>query len=123
MGVQSAATTGASRNRIGACTRGPASSADLAVRVDRGRNHYFLVLTGMPRPVLGESCTTSIKDFAIQAYLTLSCLTLFREITNMVSIRYGDEGFQMCEKKCITFPDFQQPLCMKNNPPEQKKIF
>ena len=25
----------------------------------------FLVLTGMPRPVLGESYTTSIKDFAI----------------------------------------------------------
>ena len=25
----------------------------------------FLVLTGMPRPVLGESCTSSIKDFAI----------------------------------------------------------
>ena len=25
----------------------------------------FLVLTGMPIPVLGESCTTSIKDFAI----------------------------------------------------------
>ena len=25
----------------------------------------FLVLTGMPGPVLGESCTTSIKDFAI----------------------------------------------------------
>ena len=25
----------------------------------------FLVSTGMPRPVLGESCTTSIKDFAI----------------------------------------------------------
>ena len=25
----------------------------------------FLVLTGMPRPVLGESCTPSIKDFAI----------------------------------------------------------
>ena len=25
----------------------------------------FLVLTGMPRPVLGASCTTSIKDFAI----------------------------------------------------------
>ena len=25
----------------------------------------FLLLTGMPRPVLGESCTTSIKDFAI----------------------------------------------------------
>ena len=29
---------------------------------EKGR---FLVLTGMPRPVLGESCTTSIKDFAI----------------------------------------------------------
>ena len=25
----------------------------------------FLILSGMPRPVLGESCTTSIKDFAI----------------------------------------------------------
>ena len=24
-----------------------------------------MVLTGMPRPVLGESCITSIKDFAI----------------------------------------------------------
>ena len=23
------------------------------------------VLTGMPKPVIGESCTTSIKDFAI----------------------------------------------------------
>ena len=25
----------------------------------------FSLLTGMPRPVLGESCITSIKDFAI----------------------------------------------------------
>ena len=25
----------------------------------------FLVLTGMPRPILGESSTTSSKDFAI----------------------------------------------------------
>ena len=38
MGVQSAATTMVSRNRIGACTCGPAPGADLAVRVDRGRN-------------------------------------------------------------------------------------
>ena len=30
-----------------------------------GSRGGFLVLTGMPRPVLGESCTTSIKDFAI----------------------------------------------------------
>ena len=29
------------------------------------RERGFLVLTGMPRPVLGESCTTSSKDFAI----------------------------------------------------------
>ena len=29
------------------------------------RERGFLVLTGMPRPVLGESCTTSIKDFAM----------------------------------------------------------
>ena len=30
------------------------------------REGFFLVLTGMPRPVLGESCTTSMKDFAIE---------------------------------------------------------
>ena len=29
------------------------------------RKRGFLVLTGMPRPVLRESCTTSLKDFAI----------------------------------------------------------
>ena len=29
------------------------------------RERGFLVLTGMPRPILGESCTTFIKDFAI----------------------------------------------------------
>ena len=29
------------------------------------REKGFLVSTGMPRPVLGESCTTSVKDFAI----------------------------------------------------------
>ena len=46
MGVQSATTTGARRNRIGACTRGPASSADLAVRVDRGRNLLIPPLVG-----------------------------------------------------------------------------
>ena len=33
MGVKSAATMGASRNRFGACTRGPAFWADLNVRV------------------------------------------------------------------------------------------
>ena len=38
MGVQSAATTGDSRNCIVACTHGPASSAGLAVHVDWGRN-------------------------------------------------------------------------------------
>ena len=44
MGVQSAATTGASRNPIRACTRGLASSVDLAVRVVQGRNRFI------PRP-------------------------------------------------------------------------
>ena len=29
------------------------------------REGFFLLLTGMPRPLLGVSCTTSIKDFAI----------------------------------------------------------
>ena len=125
MGVQSAATTRVSRNRFWACTCGPASWAELAVRVDRGRNFLcllwlarlvglpngrvstdgsprqtddgrvvrdfkleptvcevqsrkavpravywferggFLVLTGTPRPVLRESCTTCIEDIAI----------------------------------------------------------
>ena len=46
MGVQSSADTGVSRNRIGACTRGPASWADLAVRVDRERNLLIPPLVG-----------------------------------------------------------------------------
>ena len=46
MGVHSAVTTGASINRIGACTLGPASSADLAVRVDRVRNLLIPPLVG-----------------------------------------------------------------------------
>ena len=44
--MQSAATTRASRNRIGACTRGPASWAALAVDVDRGRNLFITPLVG-----------------------------------------------------------------------------
>ena len=47
MGVQSAAATGASRNRIGACTRGPASWADLAVHAGRGRNLLIPLLVGV----------------------------------------------------------------------------
>ena len=46
MGVQGAAITGASRNRIGACIRGPASWADLAVRVGRGRNPLIPPMVG-----------------------------------------------------------------------------
>ena len=46
MGVGSVATMKASRNCIGACTRGPASSADLDVRVDRGRNLLIPPLVG-----------------------------------------------------------------------------
>ena len=46
MGMQSAATTGTSRNRIGSCIRGPASWADLAVRVVRGRNRFIPPLAG-----------------------------------------------------------------------------
>ena len=41
MGVESVTTGRASRNRIGACTRGPGSRADLAVRVVRGRNLFI----------------------------------------------------------------------------------
>ena len=46
MGVRSVAATRASRNRIGACTRGTASRADSAVRVDRVRNLFFPPLVG-----------------------------------------------------------------------------
>ena len=46
MGVRSAATTGASRNRIGACTRGSTSWADLAVRVVQGWNRFIPPLAG-----------------------------------------------------------------------------
>ena len=46
MGVQGAAATGASRNRIEACTHGPASRADLAVRAGRGRNLLIPHLVG-----------------------------------------------------------------------------
>ena len=46
MGVQSAATAGVSRNRIGAYTRGPAFWTDLTVRVDRGRNLLIPPLVG-----------------------------------------------------------------------------
>ena len=46
MGVQSAATTGASRIRIGACTRGPASGADLTIRVVWERNRFIPPLAG-----------------------------------------------------------------------------
>ena len=52
MGVESETTGRASRNRIGACTRGPASRADLAVRVVQGRIFLFLPwlarLVGLP---------------------------------------------------------------------------
>ena len=41
MGVRNAATTRASRNRIGAYTRGPALRADLVARVVRGRNLFI----------------------------------------------------------------------------------
>ena len=46
MGVRSAATTKASRNRIGACTRGPTSWADSAVRVVWGRDLFIAPLVG-----------------------------------------------------------------------------
>ena len=42
VGVQSAATTRASRKSIGACNRGPASRAGLAVRVEGGGIFLFL---------------------------------------------------------------------------------
>ena len=52
MGVQSAATTRASRNRIEVCTRIPASWADMTVRICRIRIFLFLPwlarLVGLP---------------------------------------------------------------------------
>ena len=95
MGVESVTTERASRNRIRACACSPAFrstwlSASFGEgfllflpwlaqlvglpngRVAADESHGcigsrggFLVSTGMPIPVLGESCTTSIKDFDI----------------------------------------------------------
>ena len=56
MGVQSAATTGASRDRIGACTRGPASLADLAVGVVQGRNRFTPPLAGAASRSAKRAC-------------------------------------------------------------------
>ena len=81
MGVGRVITGRASRNRIGAYAPGHEFRANgVAASVRRGSfpspgwcnssvepngRFWFLVLTGMPSFVLGESCTTSIKDFAI----------------------------------------------------------
>ena len=54
--VQSVATTRASRNRIGACTRGHASGADLAVRVDRARNLLIPPLFGASSRPAKRAC-------------------------------------------------------------------
>ena len=62
MGVQSAVTTMASRNRIGACTRGPASWVDLAVRVDRRRNLFI------PR-LVGAACLISTKNGCLEVVI------------------------------------------------------
>ena len=56
MGMQRAATTGASRNRIRACTRGLASSADLAVRVVQGRNRFIPPLAGAASQSAQRAC-------------------------------------------------------------------
>ena len=41
MGIESQTTGRASRNRNGACTRGPASQPDLSIRVDSGGVFLF----------------------------------------------------------------------------------
>ena len=55
MGVEIDTTGRASKNRIGACTRGPASRADSTVRVvgggGGGGGGYFLVLSWLVRLV------------------------------------------------------------------------
>ena len=56
MGVQSAATTRASRNRIGACIRGPAPWAGLAVRVDRERSPFIPPLVGAASRSAERAC-------------------------------------------------------------------
>ena len=77
MGVQSAATTGASRNRIGACTRVPALWADLAVGVVQGRNRFTPPVTGAASQSAygsvaadGSPCRTDdgrvVRDFKLE---------------------------------------------------------
>ena len=64
MGMQSAATTGASRNRIGAYTRVPASWADLAVRVDWGRNLLIPPLVGALSRPAQPACARGWESWA-----------------------------------------------------------
>ena len=64
MGVQSATKTGASRNRIGACTRGLASSADSAVRVVQGRNRFIPPLDGAASQSAQRACGRGWKSRA-----------------------------------------------------------
>ena len=61
MGVQSAATTGASRNLVGPCTRGPASWADLAVRVNRGKNLLIQQVSSIVDTAARYDFQTSLK--------------------------------------------------------------
>ena len=56
MGVESETTGRASRNRIGACTCGPASRADLAVYVVRRRTLFISPLAG----VASRFCLTGV---------------------------------------------------------------
>ena len=69
MSVQSAATMGASRNRIGAYTRGPASWADLAVRVDRGRNVLIPFLVGAVSRPAKRACARGWEFLYIFPYI------------------------------------------------------
>ena len=56
MGVRSAATTRASRNHIGACTRSRASRSDLAVGVVQRKNPFIPPLAGVASRFASQAC-------------------------------------------------------------------
>ena len=74
MGARSAETTKASRNRNEACTRGPAFRADLAVRVDRGRDHFISPLEACSNVLMSPFSSTQSSKVSQNNFLRVQSI-------------------------------------------------
>ena len=76
----------------------------------------FLVLTGMPRPVLGESCTTSIKDFAIFPPHQKKKNSLTQLLKKYIPFNWTEKQQAASDilkaKLCQQRPNFSQPFIL-----------